>query len=381
MQMATILIVDDEPDKLTLDAPLNQVEGVTAKVLHPEDVERADINAADLVLVDYQLDDDNWPQRQTRPIGCQPRDGLALASILRRHVHGTERISPTAFGILSSEVAKLAFPLPAENRLHVLARLNNLEWVFEKATLGKPSRLTEQVIELANAVGQLPAKWPKNDAMEASKQLMKALGLNEDCVDHSQLLEEVTACLPPIHELSEWSHGLAIIRWMLHRILPYPCFLWDSHHLAARLRVDHRWLTDSVSSDTGLARWLKPAQYTGMLQSFAGKRWWRGRVESLLWEATKQKSFDVDEVYTAVSAQIGTDAERSTPPDHPLVCVDTNFEPLEKFSSRTECVRVRPDDWPPFADQPWTTIELATGHPSLKAIVLSEDRGKLDVTE
>ncbi len=379
--MAEILIIDDKPDQVTLTALLIQTRGIVAKVLHPEEVDVSDVSSADLVLVDYQLDDENWAKRQEGPIARQPKDGLALASLLRRHVHGVERASPTAFGILSSEVGKLAFPLPAENRLHVLARLNNLEWVFEKSTPGKPDRLGEQVVELANAVKQLPAKWPKDDAKEAAILLMKVLGLKDECNDQTQLLEDVTACIPPIHELSEWSHGLAIIRWLLHRILPYPCFLWDSYHLAARLRVDHRWLIEALSSTTGLGGWLAEAQYDGLLRNFSGRRWWRGRVERLLWDATQQKSFDVDAVYRAVSAKHGTDAKPSSPPDHPLVCVNDNFQPLEHFSSRTDCVRIQPDDWPSYADQAWTTTVLAKSDSGLRAIVVSEDRGKLDATD
>src|SRR5947209_20116592 len=104
--MADILIIDDKPDEVTLTAPLGQTPGISAKVLHPEEVEVGDLSSADLVLVDYQLDDDNWPKRQEGPVARQPKDGLALASLLRRQVHGVEKASPTAFGILSSEVGR-----------------------------------------------------------------------------------------------------------------------------------------------------------------------------------------------------------------------------------------------------------------------------------
>lgn len=376
--MPHILIVDDRADEVTLTEHLRQHQKVTATALNPEEVTASDLKAADLVLVDYQLDDETWPQRQEGPIARQPKDGLALASLLRRHAHGVEKDSPTAFGILSSNVPALALPLPADNRLHVLARLNGLEWVFEKSTPRKPDRLGEQVVELATAITKLPERWPTDDAEEAARQLMNVLGLETESNDHAQLLEDVTACIPPIHELSEWSHGLAIIRWLLHRILPYPCFLWDSYHLAARLRVDHRWLDETLSSASTLASWLHEAQYDGMLSQFAGRRWWRGRVERLLWVATGQQSFDVNAVYKAVSDKHGADAKRSSPPDHPLVVVNRNCEPLEQFSAKSECVRIRPDDWPPYADQPWTTVNLASSESRLRAIVVNEDREKLN---
>jgi len=378
--MAEVLIIDDKPDEVTLTAELNQVPQVSSKALHPEDVEQGDLNKADLVLVDYQLEVADWPQRDGGPISRQPKDGLALASVLRRHVHGSERDSPTAFAILTSEIHKLASPLPPDNREHVLARLNNLEWVFQKSTPGKPDRLGEQVIQLANAVKSLPKKWPKDDAAEASNQLMKVLGLS-DSTGREQLVEDVTACIPPVHELSEWSHGLAVIRWLLHRILPYPCFLWDSYHLAARLRVDQRWLQDAMQANSGLRRWFAAAEYEGLLSSFAGPRWWRGMVEQLLWTATDQQSFNIDEVHKVLISKHGASAKVSSPSDHPLVCVNSNFQPLQKFSSIEESVRIRPDDWPAYADQAWTTVELAKSEPRLRALVVSEDRGKLDAND
>ena len=210
--MVNILIIDDNADEVSLTSELSGISDVSATALNPEEVEINDLQRADLVLVDYQLDDANWPARQMGPVARQPRDGLALATLLRRHVHDKDS-SPTAFAILSSEVHALAQPLPPDNRAHVLARLNSLEWVFQK----QGTRLDKQVVELAQAVAQLPANWPKDDAKEAARLLMKVLGLDDQDDDHEQLLDDVTDCLPPIHELSEWSHGLAVIRWLLHR--------------------------------------------------------------------------------------------------------------------------------------------------------------------
>lgn len=376
--MAQILIIDDKPDEVTLTAQLNLARGMTAKTLHPEDVKLADLGDADLVLVDFQLEENDWPERQNAPISRQPKDGLALASLLRRHVHGRERDSPTAFAILSSEIAKLAFPLPAENREHVLARLNNLEWVFQKSTPGKPDRLGDQVIELAEAVRSLPEKWPNDDAVEAMRLLATILRIDNDRDGCDQQLEDVAACIPPIHELSEWSHGLAVLRWLLQRILPYPCFLWDSYQLAARLRVDHKWLVEALDKDATFEKWISVARYKGLLAEFHGRRWWRSQIELLLWQATEQRSFDTEEVHAALGEQAQSAIKASSPLDHPIVCVNSDFRPLDQYGTAADSVRIRPDDWPSFADQPWTTVQLAKSESGLRAIVISEDRGKLN---
>jgi hypothetical protein len=51
---------------------------------------------------------------------------------------------------------------------------------------------------------------------------------------------------------------------------------------------------------------------------------------------------------------------------------------LDKFAAMEDAVRIRPDDWPPYADQPWTRIELALDEPRLRALVVAEDREKLN---
>jgi hypothetical protein len=374
---ASVLMVDDQGEGTALASYLQQSKGLAAKVLHPEEVELDDLVVADLVLVDYQLE--RWPEREGCPVARAPRDGLALSTVFRRHVHDRERTSPTAFAILTGKIETLAAPLPPEHREHVLARMSNLEWVFQKAKPGVEFSLGDQVASLADAVQKLPKQWPLSDAKEAMRQLAAILALDPEQSAASQQLEDVSACIPPIHELSQWSHGLAVIRWLLQRILPYPCFLWDSYYVAARMRVDHRWLCDVLTKSEDLRQWLAPARYTGLLSQFAGQRWWRSRLELLLWESTKQQSFDITQIWAILTTLAKEEVKSSSPPDHPIVCVNSNYQPLEKFEAMEDAVRIRPDDWPSYADQPWVSVAGAQSDPRLGAIVVTEDRGKLDV--
>jgi hypothetical protein len=374
--LASGLIVDDQQEGNELRAFL-KTKRVAAKVLHPEDVLIRDLENADLVLVDYQLESGNWPARDApgTSISRQPRDGLALASVLRRHVHDREKTSPTAFAILTGKIEQLAAPLPPEHREHILARMNSLEWVFQKA---KPMT-GNQVVELATAVRKLPRGWAHANEADAVRQLaIKVLDFDPAASRNKQRVESIAACTPPIHELSRWSHGLAIMRWLLHRILPYPSFLWDSHQLAARLRVDHSWFTKSYQAIPALRKLLKPSDYTGVLAEFGGRRWWRSEIELVLWDKTGGESTNADCVRRLLQRVTKRKVTPSSPPDHPIVCVDRDYQPLERFCAIEECVRIRPDDWPSFSDQAWTPIELAQGDEQLAALVIPEDRGKLD---
>jgi len=375
MDKAAILIVDDSENQSALRQQLISTELVTAEVIHPNNIEVDDLRASDLLLVDYQLDE--WPEKDAiEQISLKPRDGLALSSILRGYSKEYEKESPTAIAILTGQIDKLANPLPYENREHALAHLNNLEWVFQKAKPGEESRLAIQVVDLAQAVKSLPSRCPI-EGSELRPQLTILLGLDYGDSANQRLVEDVEACAPPIHELSDWSHGLAILRWMLQRILPYPCFIWDTYYVAARLRLDHDAFLSALNQDAQLKKVLAPTEYEGILSKFLGLRWWRSRIELLLWDITDGQSGDPEVVREGLNKLLEKPIAASNPPIHPIVCVNSNYQRLEKFYSINDSVRIRPDDWPPYADQAWTTIELAKNEPKLRSLVLTEDLERL----
>jgi len=370
-----VLIVDDNETQSSLQQHLESSGTVTAKVLHPKDVEFDDLRQSDLVLVDFQLD--NWPERdELDQLSLQPSDGLALAAIFRRYAQESEKESPTAIAILTGKIDKLASPLPYENREHALAYLNNLEWVFQKAKPGKDPRLAVQVVDLSSAVTRLPPQWT-GEGKQAMSQLAHLLSVDSQDSANERLLEDVDSCAPPIHELSEWSHGLAVLRWMLHRILPFPCFLWNTHYLASRLAIDHAALVTAIARDKKLEQALKPAKYEGILSNFLGHRWWRSQIENWLWDLTEGHSGDPEVVRKQINDLAKSNLPPSKPAVNPIVCVNSDYRPLEQFYSIDDSVRIRPDDWPPYADQAWTTIELAKSEPKLRSLVLHEDKSRL----
>jgi hypothetical protein len=44
-------------------------------------------------------------------------------------------------------------------------------------------------------------------------------------------------------------------------------------------------------------------------------------------------------------------------------------------------VRFQPDDWPPYAEEAWTTRELASESPRLRTLTVDSDRVLLSVDE
>jgi hypothetical protein len=278
--------------------------------------------------------------------------------------------------MLTGKLAALASPLPPNNREHALARLNNLEWVFQKSD----AKLLPKIISLLDAVTHLP-RWDSSPLEEHGIRLLLAfLGITDTDPALSAIREQVREAMPPIHEHSRWSHGLAVLRWLLHRILPYPTFLLDSYSVAARLRVSHASFLACLASDSDFSRRLQAWQYRGALQDFGGPRWWRAKVDLGLWEVTDGQSSDLTAIRSALRALSAGRLTDSVPSNHPVVCINSNYEPLGDFGDMSECVRIQPDDWPSFADRPWVSIELAKSEPSLRAVVIADDVERLEAS-
>jgi hypothetical protein len=369
-----ILIVDDQNGQAGIKSLLETGGLAHVTVRHPNEVDDTDLDGKHLLLVDFQLD--HWPERDNMDTpSLKPIDGLALAAVLRRHLH--TRSCPAAVAIHTGKMVNLTSPLPPEHREHVIARLNNLEWVFKKATPGHENSLAAQLASLAKAVSQLPASWAPASSSEPLGQLLPLLGLRPSDPQVDRIIDDVTSCLPPIHELSEWSHGLAIIRWYLHRILPYPCFLWDTHRLASRLRLSVPDLRQELLPGTPLQKALATCEYKGVLANFLGPRWWRAKIESLLWSKTAGSSSQPAAVQDWIN-KTSRKALKGLPfTETPVICIDSDYQPLNDFYSVQDAIRIRPDDWPPYADQAWTTRALAAENPSLHALVIREDQEEL----
>jgi hypothetical protein len=370
--MPSILFVDDNPDDVTrfVESLAGRIE---AKAVHPQDVTINDLASASLVLVDSRLD--NWPERDALgQVALKPINGKALAAVLRAHAENAGGAGLTAFALLTAHLEDYSQAMQAENREHSLARSNNLEWVFRKAT--DLQTLTTQFSILAGAVTRLPQIWPLSDPEETERLLSQLLGIKEEREWASRAFLDVQKCHPPARELSEWSHGIELLRWLLHRILPYPCFLWDPIRVAARLRMTVTSFENLLGTESDLAKALAECEYTGLANQFLGRRWWRAGLESMLWAIADGQPFDVGTLRKALAARSTSQIESSKIAD-PIVCIDENYRALEEFGDISSSVRLMLDDWPSYADPPWTTVSIAKQHPELLAAVLEQDKEKV----
>lgn len=368
----TILAVDDQPE--SLEALRVVLPETRFLIREPTLVTEHDLLIADLVLVDLKLTD--WLERSASGLlATWPEDGLALLAIFRSHVARLNKARPTSFAIHSSFLDETWPDLPSDYRAHALARLHDIEWVFSKSEAVAGDQGGRQFVSLAKATQSLPANWLQGDFERIRSRVARLLGMNRRVKWFQQAWEDVEHSHPPIHDLAAPSHGGVFLRWLIQRILPYPCFLWDERQLGARLGLVPDGLSAALTGKA-VVEGLDRARYRGILEDFLGSRWWRTGVEAFLWQLTRGASSDVEAIHDAMRR--GGIQHEALPRGHSTICLDDSFRPLPDLYPAASCVRVQPDDWPAYADPAWAPISVANQSPKLRALVLADDRDRLE---
>ena len=367
MARPSILLIDDEseerPQRLLAEALKPYAKVV---IRGPEELTKDELAQAELVLLDFNLG--KWTELASVPVARKPINGLALAAVLRAHIgdRGLKTARATAFALRSGYLQDLVGDTAGSRAEHLLARLNNLEWVFEKGSGSNEL----PIVALASAVNALRSGWRRREHgyRDALEKLLKLP--RESWATTAR--EDIDTCQPPIEQLSGTSHGLPFLRWLLHKILPYPCFLWSTIRLANRLRVTEEQLAGIRTKRTALARALRAATYQGVLHDFGGTRWWSAGVEAALWDLTDGRPHDPAALAKLTAQKAASGEELDS-----VLCVDGSFRVMPDVVPSRLAVRVMPDDWPPFAEQPWAQIKLVEEAPHMRAIVHKADVGRL----
>jgi CheY-like chemotaxis protein len=358
-----VVIVDDDLEKVTNLAADLADEGQTVQAVEPWNLSDTLLREGTVFLIDLFLDD--WPGREREAPSAQVFDGIALAAVIRSRARHEKR--PTPIVTLNTGRAQDFSHIPDEIREHAIARAHNLEWVFLKNDTGTAQSTHERVGELVEAQHRLPVEWR---AETGEHELLEVLAA------HDSELTEVLDAWPPIREVGADSAGIALLRWLLHRILPYPCFLLDRRYVAARLGITCDSLKQlSESEEDELAKSLAICRYTGILAEFDGPRWWRSRLEAMLWDLAPEGASlpaDTGELlnHTDLHLEPATCANG-------VVVLRADYTAREAPVDVADALRIRLDDWPPYAEEPWAAIEDVLGDVRLRDRVLPLDRPRI----
>lgn len=367
IEKPSILVIDDEPDELEPRVAAGLDNRATSWVIHPQNVKRKHLKDADLVLVDYRLED--WSERDVlSTISLQPVNGMSLTVVLREQVDQSEKDKLTAFALHTGHIEDIQGRLPLATAQHVRAQLNNLEWVFMK----NESHRYDQMLLLADAVRELPGQWSK----DSDSRVQQLLDMDKDDESFERCWHDVKDCRVPIEELSEGGHSILFIRWLLHQVLPYPCFLWSEHWVAARLGISIDAMRKVLTGNSPLAKDLESMRYSGILEDFLGDRWWRGAIEDYAWNVSEGLTADVQHLRDVLSERAGMKL-KSIDVNPAVVCVDKNWQPTDEFLSPMTAITLHPDHWPPFADPAWMDIETVQNDTTLWPLVNPLDQHRI----
>lgn len=366
-----ILIVDDDETSLH---ELGLESRAKTRARHPRDVNLSDLKWADLVLMDFIIS--NWEERdELEQISLQPRNGLALAAVLREHADAKNNgdHSYTAFAIHSAHIGDISARLHTTNRTpYVVARLNNLEWAFDKADTARFASSAA----LADAVRHVSALWPAVDERGIRAATADLLQLRADATWSERAADDVVLCQIPLSEFSAGTNGLLFLRWLLHGIMPYPTFFLAMHWVAARLRITPASLRRVMESESELASGLAACRYNGVLAAFDGPRWWRAAVDQYVWDLRAAGARGPAEFHAEIERRAGIALDHVDAVS-PVVCVDRELKPRDGLCALESVVRLVPDLWPAYADPAYAEVEVVREDADLRAIVHPLDRERV----
>lgn len=371
-----VLLVDDDPSQDAFALALSGC-GVEAKHVLPDDLTADDLDRASLVLVDEFIA--NWTAREAVQdnVGLFVRDGVALAAVIRSALdrrgpsHETApRPRNTALVLRTGHLEVLAADTPAFIRPMTFASRHDLEWVEAKSVVD--ASVLARYAALAAAVESLPLEW--SDPTDPSAQL-EWLGL-ADPPWRSDAIAQIELCRPPWTVLAATSAGRRWLSWFLQRILPFPTFLVDDQRAASYLGLRPSALDQLLSGDSEATAALGLAEYTGELETFAGRRWWRAGIAAVKQLALRTSDGRAaDDIARSLADLHGSDID-ALGMQHPVFQIDADYNVVDEPIEITEAVRLQPDGWPSYADDPWLASADIGLEDSLAKLIVIDDRAE-----
>ena len=133
--------------------------------------------------------------------------------------------------------------------------------------------------------------------------------------------------------------------------------------------VTQRWLHDALGADSELQRRLEACSYSGVLETFAGRRWWRAGLASFIADATDGEPFNRTLLQGSLTSLSGTEPE-FLQEDRPVLALDPETFTATVVIEADDAVRVAPDGWPVAADDAWVSRDALDDDEYLAGLVL-----------
>jgi hypothetical protein len=364
-----VLVIDDEPEIQQGYTAAMGLDGLKVVVRRPHEVTTEDLKLANVIAIDYVFKWKELPHPQE--LAYWPVDGLALAAVMARHL---TRLRTRASVVLrTGAVSELARDLPRQVRVPLLAAQSGLDWILEKGSTDNAGNIRQ----LADATAALEP-FLTQEATSSWNEGCEWLRLPPTGWQEAALAE-IQVCRPPEHVVASYTSGSAWLRWFTQRILPFPSFLISDLRAATLLHISLTQFRDILENgETELARRIRECAYVGHLSALVEPRWWRAGLESLVDDLLVEAdpALPVPEALAERYASLHAEAVQVLPLERPVVTIDADYQE-DGVAEFEDCVRLAPDSWPVFADEPYALREDASDLPDLGAMVSRGDRGRV----
>ncbi|MEV7090259.1 hypothetical protein AB0O07_30985 [Streptomyces sp. NPDC093085] len=364
-----VLVIDDEPEIQQGYTAAMGLKGLKVVVRRPHEVTAEDLEQANVVAVDYVF---KWPDLpHPEQLAYWPVDGLALAAVMSRHL---TRLHTRASVVLrTGAVVELAQDLPKQVRVPLLAAQSGLDWILEKGSTDNAGNIRQ----LADATAALEP-FLTQEAVFGWNEGSEWLSLPSTPWQEAALAE-IQVCRPPEHVVASYTSGSAWLRWFTQRVLPFPSFLISDLRAATLLQIGVTQFRDILeNADSDLARRISKCLYRGHLFGLVEPRWWRAGLENLVDDLLVEAdpTLPVPEALAQRYAALHGGPVEVLPHERPVVTIDADYKE-DGVAEFEDCVRLAPDSWPVFADEPYALREDASDLPDLAAMVSRGDRGRI----
>lgn len=333
------------------------------------------VRLADLVLVDQelQLPDD---------LSDAVVDGASMIGILRSWARKHKAELPPLVILTNndlafqSEVPAIGLEAPLGDSFvgceHRLAPALDVEWLLKKEPAAKVK--IELLVEACRRTREVVG----NDGTSLD-ELNELLAIPSVELWAQVAVEHVRRARPPLNQVGT-SHrepasrgSTLVVRWLLHRAIPFAGMLLSDVHVAWTLNVTLESLRAYLSGaeEGQLRERLNKALYSGLLSGMASRRWWRAGVDDI-----NRQLMDASERLGAFQAALdemaGSGVLRAAPTRDSVVAYDERFTPTEVVPIE-EAVELQVPGWPAEAMAPWAKLSEVRVDPLLASLA-DDDR-------
>jgi CheY-like chemotaxis protein len=371
-----ILVVDDEENVTALVPELAVTLTAPADETFAEVLKNAD--DYDLILIDQQLN-------LSPDLTLSAIDGSSLV----RHFRSWARQKSTALPpvvLITSNVEAFSGELPAvgpqirlegsfEGREHRFAPTLDVEWMLAKTD----DMFQVKVLDLAQSGKR--AKDLRLGEATALVGLRAFLGMQvpeahasvlppwADQIDEA--LRKSRAPIVPVPRIAsplQFGHGSdTVLRWLLHRCLPFPGLFFSDRYVAWDLRITPERFSELADSESDRQMpLLTRCRYEGACATLLPRRWWGSGIDRAAWVLHERASLSgslqsaLDELFK--DAHLTALGLKS-----PVVAFNADLQENSLIEAESAVI-LSPPGWPVEALEPWASREEALKDPVLASM-------------